>query len=422
MEPKGGEDSMAGGELKLGINGLGRIGKLTLWHHISRRYFQEIVVNIGRQVGNSLHDIAQYIVRDSTYGSLPVYLHGCCGGEVVSDVDDANGTMKIDGIKVTVRRESRQPAETGWKQEGVRLVVDTTGQFLDPTLLPDEPKGSLRGHLEAGAERVILSAPFKIKDKTKPVPDDAVTCVQGINEQDFEPSRHRIVSAASCTTTCLSHMMKPLLDSIGEKRILTASMATVHSVTGTQQVLDRLPGPGATDLRKDRGIFNNIILTSTGAAKALALVLPQMKKIGFMAESVRVPVSTGSLIILVVNIQEDEGNASINRGVINDIYRQAAASSRGYLVYTDEQNVSCDIIAMPKAACIIEGHETHTRTAEVTVDLNRLAGVKKELLRDLEESEARIPLTQAVTYGWYDNELGSYVHMLGELTQLVAES
>lgn len=413
---------MAGSELKLGINGLGRIGKLTLWHHISRKYFQEIVVNVGRQVGNSLHDIAQYIMRDSTYGSLPMYLHGCGTGDVISNVDDANGTMNIDGIKVTVLRESRRPSETGWKHHGIHLVVDTTGQFLDPTIPPDEAKGSLRGHFEAGAGRVILSAPFKIKDKTRPVPDDAVTCVQGINEQDFDPSRHRIVSAASCTTTCLSHMMKPLLDAIGEKRILTASMATVHAVTGSQQVLDRLAAPGATDLRKNRGILNNIILTSTGAAKALALVLPQMKKIGFIAESVRVPVSTGSLIILVVNIQEEEGNASINRGVINDIYRQAAASPRGYLVYTDEQNVSGDIIAMPKAACVIEGHETHTRTAEVTVDLNRLGGIKKELLRELEETEARIPLTQAVIYGWYDNEMGNYVNMLGELTQHIVES
>lgn len=413
---------MAGSKPKLGINGFGRIGKLTLWHHVSRKYFDEIVVNIGRQVGNSLHDISQYIMKDSTYGSLPMYLHGCNCGDVVSDIDDASGTMRIDGIKITILRESRQPAEIGWKRQGVHLVVDTTGQFLDPTLPPDEPKGSLRGHMEAGADRVLLSAPFKMKDKTRPVPDDAVTCVKGINEQDFDPSRHRIVSAASCTTTCLSHMMKPLLDAIGEKRILTASMATVHAVTGSQQVLDRLAAPAATDLRKDRGILNNIILTSTGAAKALALVLPQMKKIGFIAESVRVPVTTGSLIILVVNIQEEEGNLSINRDTINDIYRKAADSPHGYLVYTDEQNVSGDIIAMPKAACIIEGHETHTRTAEVTVDLNRLSGIKKELLRDLEETEARIPLTQAVIYGWYDNEMGNYVNMLGELTQYVAES
>jgi glyceraldehyde 3-phosphate dehydrogenase len=413
---------MAGGELKLGINGFGRIGKLTLWHHVSRKYFREIVINVGRDVGSSLSDIAHYITRDSTYGSLPMFLRGCNCGDVICDIDDVKGTMNIDGVKVSILRKSRNPRDLDWRQHDANLVVDTTGQFFDPTHSPDEPNGSLRGHLEAGARRVILSAPFKIKDKTRPMPDDAVTCVQGINEQDFNPATHKIISAASCTTTCLSHMIKPLLDVIGAKRILTASMATVHAATGSQQVLDRLAKSGATDLRKNRGILNNIILTTTGAAKALALVLPQMKQIGFIAESVRVPITTGSLIILVVNIQEEEGNASINRQVINDIYRQAAASPRGYLVYTDEQNVSGDIIAMPKAAAIIEGHETHTRTAEVTVDLNRLSGIKKELLKDLEETEARIPLTQAVIYGWYDNEMGNYVNMLGELTLTVAES
>lgn len=412
-----------GTELKLGINGLGRIGKLTLWHHVAGKHFSEIVVNIGRQVGRSLHDIAHYIARDSTYGSLARYLYGCrAGGEVISDVDESEGTMTVDGVKVTILRESRNPAELQWGRHGAGLVVDTTGRFLDPAQPADTEGGALRGHLEAGAERVILSAPFKIKDKTKPMPDDAVTCVRGINDHDFDPSRHRIISAASCTTTCLAHMMKPLLDVLGAKRILTASMATVHAATGSQQVLDRLAKPGAADLRKNRGILNNIILTTTGAAGTLGLVLPQMKQIGFMAESVRVPISTGSLIILVVNIQEDESKASINRQVINDIYRQAGLAPEGHLVYTDEQNVSMDIIGMPQAAVVIEGHETHTRTAEVTVDINRLSGIRKEILEGLEDVEVRIPLTQAVIYGWYDNEMGNYVNMLGKLTLFIAAS
>ena len=411
---------------KLGINGLGRIGKLTLWDHVSKKYFREIVVNIVREVGKSLIDVVHYIVRDSTYGSLPMYLYGCRAGrdsgEVIQDVDETAGTMTIDGVKVTVLRSARDPMEIGWKNHDVGLVVDTTGQFLDPALSADALKGSIRGHIAAGAERVIASAPFKIKDKTKAMPDDAVTCVKGINEHDFDPARHRIISAASCTTTCLAHMMKPLLDVIGAKRILTASMATVHAATGSQQVLDRMAKPGATDLRKDRSILNNIILTSTGAANTLALVLPQMRQIGFMAESVRVPLTTGSLIILVMNIQEDALGATVNRQAINDIYRQAASSPYGYLVYTDEQNVSGDIIAMPKAAAVIEGHETHTRTAEVTVDIERLTGIKKEFLDELKNTEIRIPLTQAVVYGWYDNEMGNYVHMLGELTGYIAES
>jgi glyceraldehyde 3-phosphate dehydrogenase len=411
---------------KLGINGLGRIGKLTLWNHVAKKYFREIVVNIGRGVGTSINDIVHYIVRDSTYGSLPMYLYGCRGdrdsGEVIHDVNETAGTMTIDGVKITVLRSARDPREIGWKNHGVGLVVDTTGQFLDPALPADAPKGSIRGHIEAGAERVIASAPFKIKDKSKVMPDDAVTCVKGINEHDFDPARHGIISAASCTTTCLAHMMKPMLDVLGAKRILTASMATVHAATGSQQVLDRMAKTGATDLRKDRSILNNIILTSTGAANTLALVLPQIRQIGFMAESVRVPLTTGSLIILVVNIQEDASGETITRQAINDIYRQAAASPHGYLVYTDEQNVSGDIIAMPKAAAVIEGHETHTRTAEVTVDIERLTGIKRELQEELRKTEIRIPLTQAVVYGWYDNEMGNYVHMLGELTGYIAES
>ncbi|UCH81412.1 MAG: glyceraldehyde-3-phosphate dehydrogenase [Nitrospiraceae bacterium] len=409
-------------EKKIGINGLGRIGKLTLWNHVSKKYFGEIVVNIGREAGSSLQDVRHYIERDSTYGSLPMYLHGCTSGDVISDVDEANSSMVINGVNVRILRQSRNPKDLDWKSHGVDLVVDTTGQFLDPTIPADDPRGSLRGHLEAGAKKVIASAPFKIKDKARSMPDDAVTIVKGINDHDYDPSRHNIISGASCTTTCLAHMMKPLLDKIGAKRILTASMATIHATTGSQQVLDRLAKPGATDLRKDRGILNNIILTTTGAAKTLALVLPDMKQIGFMAESVRVPITTGSLIILTVNIQEDETKASINRQVINDILKEAAERPGSYLVYSDEQNVSCDIIAMPKAAAIIEGHETHTRTAEVTLDVERLGGLDKDQMEGLKEREVSVPLTQAVVYGWYDNEMGNYGYMLGELTRTVSES
>jgi len=362
-----------------------------------------------------------YILKDSTYGSLPMYLYGCTCDDVISDVDETNSTMVINGVKVLILRQSRDPKDLDWKGHGIDLVVDTTGQFLDPTIPADDPKGSVRGHLEAGAKKVIASAPFKIKDKARSMPDDAVTIVKGINDHDYDPSRHNIISGASCTTTCLGHMMKPLLDAIGAKRILTASMATIHAATGSQQVLDRLAKPGATDLRKDRSILNNIILTTTGAAKTLALVLPEMKQIGFMAESVRVPTTTGSLIILTVNIQEDESKSSINRQVINDILKEAAARPGSYLAYSDEQNVSCDIIAMPKAAAIIEGNETHTRTAEVTLDVERLCGINQDQMQGLKESEVSIPLTQAVIYGWYDNEMGNYGHMLGELTLMVNE-
>ena len=409
-------------ELKLGINGFGRIGKLTLWHHVGRKYFSEVIVNLGRGVGTSLKDIAHYTERDSAYGLLHGFLYGHTAKSLISDLDEKSGAMNIDGVKVRFLRSSRNPAELNWKNHGVKLVVDTTGKFLDPTLPPDSPQGSTRGHLEAGAEKVVVSAPFKIKDKGKAIPDDSITTVMGINDNVYDPRRHKIISNASCTTTCLAHMIKPLLNALGSKRILSAHMATVHAATGSQQVLDRLPKSGVTDLRKNRSIMNNIILTSTGAANALRLVIPEMKEIGFIAESVRVPISTGSLIILVLNLQEELSGEPISREMLNDIFRQAATDDiKGYLHYTEEQNVSGDIIGMPRAATIIEGHVTHTRTAEQIVDLKKVPRLEKEFLSSLKEVVIRIPITQAVIYGWYDNEQGSYVNILGDRTVSIAE-
>jgi glyceraldehyde 3-phosphate dehydrogenase len=255
------------------------------------------------------------------------------------------------------------------------------------------------------------------------MPEDAVTTVMGINSNSYDPRRHKLVSNASCTTTCLAHMMKPLLNAFGAKRILSASMATIHAATGSQQVLDRLPKTGKTDLRKNRSILNNIILTSTGAAKALALVIPEMNQIGFIAESVRIPTSTGSLIILVLSLQEHIDQETIGRRVINAVYRQAAeVDPHGYLHYTEKQNVSGDIIGMPRAAATIEGHETHTRTAEITIDLENVPAIPAALREQLEDTVIRTPVTQAVIYGWYDNEMGSYVNMLGDRTVTIAES
>jgi glyceraldehyde 3-phosphate dehydrogenase len=409
--------------MRLGVNGLGRIGKLTLWHHVGRKYFDEIVVNLGRDVGVSLKDIAHYLERDSTYGSLGSYLYGHKAEEVLEEVDENGKTITVDGTKIHFLQETRNPGEIAWQEKGVRLVVDTTGQFLDPTAEPGDPKGSLRGHLDAGAEKVIASAPFKIRDKSLPMPEDAVTTVMGVNENDYDPRSHQLISNASCTTTCLAHMVKPLIDFFGSQRILTASMATVHAVTGSQQVLDRLPSAGATDLRKNRSILNNIILTTTGAANTLALVIPEMKRIGFIAESVRIPNSTGSLVILVVNLQEEPSGEFIRREMINAVYQDAAGQDeRKYLQYTEEQNVSSDIIGLPRCATLIEGHETHTRTAEVEIDLGKMCDVDAEERRVENAGHfGRIAITQAVIYGWYDNELGCYVNMLGDRTVSIAE-
>ncbi len=403
--------------MKLGINGLGRIGKLSLWHHVSRQFFSGIVVNLGREVGMGLEDIAAVIEKDSSYGRLSVFLHGHRGGRVIENLREDTGTMTINGVPVTILRESRNPKDIKWQSNDVRLVVDSTGAFRDPTADADNARGSLRGHLQAGAEKVILSAPYKIKAKGIDMPVDAVTTVMGINDDIYNPTRHSMISAASCTTTCLSYMIKPLIDHFGADRLLSASMVTIHAATGSQQVLDRLPGAGATDLRKNRSILNNIILTTTGAAKALRLVIPEMRSIGFLAESVRVPTATGSLIVLVLNLQ-DELESPIGRELINSIYRDYADNSP-YLEYSEEQNVSSDIVGVPQAAAVIESTETHTRTASISVNLDKIKSCNFEPGRTSPIME--VPVTQAVIYGWYDNELGSYTNMLGELTASVAE-
>ncbi|MEW6053321.1 MAG: glyceraldehyde 3-phosphate dehydrogenase NAD-binding domain-containing protein [Nitrospirota bacterium] len=411
---------ISGNKPVLGINGLGRIGKLSLWNHVGRKYFSEIVVNIGRKAGTKLEDVALYIEKDSTYGSLHQYLHGYRSERVIENIDEEKGTMRIDGIPVTVLRESRNPRNIRWKDYGAKVVVEATGKFKDPSVPPDAKEGSALGHIEAGAEKVIVSAPFKIKEKGIQMPDNATTIVIGINDETYNNAKHHVVSAASCTTTCLAYMIKPLLDHFGAQKVLNASMATVHAATGTQEVLDRLPKSGATDLRKNRSIMNNIILTTTGAAKTLELVIPEMKQIGFSAESVRIPTSAGSLIILVVTFSDEVEGPAINRTLLNSIYRDAEQKEkRGYIKYTDEQNVSSDIVGHFGPATIIEGHETHTRTAFITLDLSKFCAMPAEYMKKLPE-KIQIPITQAVIYGWYDNELGSYTNMLGDLTQKIA--
>jgi len=402
--------------MKLGINGLGRIGKLSLWHHVSRQHYSEIVVNIGRKVGSCLNDLAAAIEKDSTYGRLSTYLHGHSCGRVIENLNDSDGSMVINGVPVKILQEARNPKDIKWKENDVRFVVDTTGVFNDPTTDAESPGGALRGHLYAGAEKTLLSAPFKIKSKGLDMPEDVVTTVMGINDDEYVSSKHNVISAASCTTTCLAYMIKPLMDQFGAENFLSASMVTVHAATGSQQVLDRLPAAGASDLRKTRSILNNIILTTTGAARALGLVIPEMKNIGFIAESVRIPTSTGSLIVLVLNLQDDLENP-IKRDMINSIYRDYAASSP-YIDYSEEQNVSSDIVCTPCAATVIEGTETHTRTATVNVNLDK---IKSCNIEPGSSPRIQVPITQAVIYGWYDNELGSYTNMLGDLTVSITD-
>ncbi len=407
-------DTILKGKL-LGINGLGRIGKLTLWYHLQANYFDGFVINTGREIGKSLDDLLQVIETDSTYGTLDRFIYGFNGGKAdVKIVDEKTPIISIDGKMIKFLKKARNPKDINWSNEAVRLVVDCTGNFVDPTASADNPKGSLRGHIEAGAEKVILSAPFKISDSSKKMPEDSAMFVYGINHPEFNPNKHNIISAASCTTTGLAHMMKPLLEDKRTADIVTASMSTIHSMTNTQSILDSVPKANAGDLRKSRAVSNNIILSTTGAAKALEYVLPQIKNIGFMADSVRIPTTTVSLIMLNVTFHtelNDKAEPVINRNYINDIYKNASESSqKNLLVFSERQNVSTDLIGVP-AACVIEGHETHTRTGFLKLPANRLKSAGIDQSTDLE-----MPVTHAKIFGWYDNELGSYVHCLGKLT------
>jgi glyceraldehyde 3-phosphate dehydrogenase len=404
----------------LGINGLGRIGKMLLWHFVHTRAFDEVVVNTGREVGRSLDDAMHVIESDSTYGPIESFLYGLAGKRDVRVVDEGRGAIEIHGLPVRILRTARNPRDICWRKEGVRLVVEATGAFLDPTVAIDEAKGSLRGHLAGGASAVLASAPFKIKDKAASVPDDSAMLIHGINHTSFDPLRHRVISAASCTTTGLAHMVKPLLETEETSRILTASLSTIHAATNTQNVLDAVPSSSASDLRKSRSVFDNIILSSTGAARALEQVLPEIKRVGFMADSVRIPTSSVSLINLNLTFHsplDERGRPAINRPFLNDVYRRAAAGAQqGLLRYSDRQNVSKDLLGVP-AAVVIEGHETHTRTGfiELPADALRAAGMQAA-------EPLRVPVTHAKIFGWYDNEYGSYVTSLAALATYIDRS
>lgn len=404
----------------LGINGLGRIGKLSLWHHLAAGEYDRFIINTGREVGTSLESIAHYISRDSTYGTLHRWLDGSRGKPDCTVISEKDGLLSVHGKEVRVLREARNPMDIPWRDNGAGVVVDCTGRFLDPHDEPDKPGGSLRGHLAAGARVVVLSAPFKSRQKNAPDPDDSLMMIYGINHYKFEPGRHAVVSAGSCTTTALAHMMRPLLDRDLTRRMITAGMSTIHSVTATQPVLDSVPAAGAKDLRKNRSGISSMVITGTGAARALEQVMPEVSRIGFMAESVRIPTATVSLIILNVTFQSGmtpDGRPLIDRESINGIYRQASqGEARGLVKYTEEQNVSTDLKG-EDAAVVIEAAETHTRTGFVDVE------IPADLNGDSQQGQfrtCRIPVTHVKIFGWYDNELGSYTNRLGQLTSHIS--
>jgi glyceraldehyde 3-phosphate dehydrogenase len=404
----------------LGINGLGRIGKLTLWNQLALKHFDGFVVNVGREVGKDFSAVVHAIGTDSTYGKLGKFLYGMQEDKLqLKVVDKQKKLLEIDGMPIKILQTARNPRQIAWAKNGVRLVIDCTGKFRDPVVAADNKKGSIRGHLEAGAEKVLISAPFKIKDPTKNIPEDSSMLVYGINHLNYDSEKHHVLSAASCTTTGLAHMMKPLLEDKRTADILTASMSTIHASTGTQSILDSVPKAGSGDLRKNRSVLNNIILTSTGAAKALEKIIPQIQEIGFMADSVRIPTNTVSLITLNITFHTEmdkKGNPYINRQYINDIYKKAAKGpQKDLLIFSEDQNVSADLIGY-KAAAVVEGHETHTRTGFMHISPQTLQSCGIDKQQDL-----RIPVTHAKIFGWYDNEFGSYVNSLSRLAVYVDE-
>ena len=330
--------------VRVGINGFGRIG----------RNFYRAALASGADIEvvgvNDLTDnktLATLLKYDSILGRLP------------AEVTYTGDEIVVDG-KGFKSLEERDPSALPWKDLGADVVIESTGIFTDAT--------KAKAHVEAGAKKVIISAPAKNED---------VTIVLGVNEGVYDPERHTVISNASCTTNCLGPLAKALHEAIGIERGL---MTTIHAYTQDQNLQD---GPHK-DLRRARAAALNIVPTSTGAAKAIGLVLPELKgKLDGYA--LRVPTPTGSATDLTVTVSRETTVEEVNAA-----YQAAAEGAlKGYLRYTEDPIVSTDIVTDP-ASCIFD------------------AGLTK-VIGD-----------QVKVVGWYDNEWG-YSNRLVDLTALVGQ-
>jgi len=331
--------------IRVGINGFGRIG---------RNFYRALIASGApiEVVGiNDLTDtktLAHLLKYDSILGRFG---HEVAAGE---------GEIRVDGKAIPVFAE-RDPAALPWGKVGADIVIESTGHFTDATVA--------RKHIEAGARKVIISAPATGED---------ITIVMGVNDQQYDPAEHTIISNASCTTNCLAPMAKAIDDAFGIERGL---MTTIHAYTNDQTILD-FPHK---DLRRARAAALNMIPTSTGAAKAIGLVLPHLKgKLDGYA--MRVPVPTGSATDLTVELRTSATKEEINAAV------KAAANGamRGILQYTEDPIVSTDIVTDP-ASCIFDASLTNVNG------------------------------NMAKVLGWYDNEWG-YSNRLVDLVRLVGSS
>ncbi len=298
---------------RVGINGFGRIGRQVLRAILERHPDKLEVVAVNDLTDTETN--AHLFKYDTSYGRYP------------GTVEAKDDSIAIDGSDIKVLSD-RDPSKLPWGDLGVDVVVESTGFFTDA--------GSASGHMEGGAKKVIISAPAKGED---------LTIVLGVNEDKYEPERHNILSNASCTTNCIATMVKVLHDSFGVERGL---MSTIHAYTNDQKILDQVH----EDLRRARAAAMNIIPTTTGAARAVGLVLPELNgKIHGMA--FRVPTSTGSVTDFVAELSKDASADDVNAA-----YEEAADGSLdGILEYCDEPLVSSDFTQNPHS-CIIDSLST----------------------------------------------------------------
>ncbi|WP_038112904.1 type I glyceraldehyde-3-phosphate dehydrogenase [Tuberibacillus calidus] len=282
--------------VKVGINGFGRIGRNVFRAALNNPEVEVVAVN-DLTDANMLAHLLQY---DTVHGKLDA--------EVTTDGEN----LMVNGKTIKVLSE-RDPAQLGWDKYGVEVVVESTGRF---TARNDAAK-----HLEAGAKKVVISAPAKEED---------ITIVMGVNHEKYDPKNHHVISNASCTTNCLAPIAKVLHDKYGIRR---GMMTTVHSYTNDQQILD-LPHK---DYRRARAAAENIIPTTTGAAKAVALVLPELKgKLNGMA--MRVPTPNVSIVDLVAELDKEVSVEEINK----TLKEAAEGELKGILGYSEEPLVSRD--------------------------------------------------------------------------------
>lgn len=284
--------------IRVGINGFGRIGRQSM-KAILERYPREIEVVAINDLTDTKTN-AHLLKYDSTYGRFP--------GEVEATPE----ALIVNGHHIKVISQ-RDPAQIPWGDLGVQLVIESTGFFTDAE--------KAKAHFQGGAKKIIISAPAKGED---------ITLVLGVNDNMYDPEKHNIISNASCTTNCLAPTAKVLNDAFGIERGL---MNTIHSYTNDQRILDQVH----PDLRRARSAGANIIPTTTGAARALALVIPELKG-RFDGMSLRVPTITVSVVDFVATIRKEA-----TRDAINDAFKAAAAGPlSGILAFTDEPLVSSD--------------------------------------------------------------------------------